>query len=119
MFLAIAAGLTALGSAGCALFGPRETEAPEARLPSWLGRVVMVDAVHGFALVDTGAGSAPAAGTAVLTLRDKRRTALLRVTSEAQPPYVAMEIVDGSPELGDQAVMDESGESPPAPQGES
>jgi len=94
---------------GCALFGPKEPEIPQATLPAWLGRVVMVDATHRFVLVDTGAGTAPAAGTAVMTLREKRRTAVLRVTDEVRAPYVAMEIVNGAPALGDQAVIDEGG----------
>lgn len=104
-----------LGSvAGCAHFGPRKPEVPEATLPTWVGRVVMVDTVHRFVLVDAGSASAPAAGGNVVTLRDKRQTALLRVTAEARPPYVAMDIVEGEPALGDQAALEE-GREPPAP----
>jgi hypothetical protein len=99
---------------GCALLGPKEPQIPEATLPAWIGRVVMVDATHRFVLVDTGAGTPLAAGTDVVTLRDKRRTSLLRVTDEARPPYVAMEILEGTPALGDQAVVDESGPEPTA-----
>jgi len=107
--------LTLAGS-GCALLGPKTPEIPEATLPAWIGRVVMVDTTHRFVLVDTGAGTALAAGTDVMTLRDKRRTALLRVTDEVRPPYVAMEILEGAPALGDQAVIDEGGPEPaPAP----
>ena len=101
------------GLAGCAHFGPKKPEVPEATLPTWVGRVVMVDAVHRFVLVDAGSGSAPAAGRDVVTLRDKRQTALLRVTAEARPPYIAMDIVEGEPALGDQAALEE-GREPPA-----
>jgi len=90
-------------------FKPKKPEAPEAALPAWIGRVVMVDAIHRFVLVDTGAGAAPSVGAKILTIRDKRKTAVLRATGEARQPYVAMEIVEGEPALGDQAALDESG----------
>lgn len=102
------------GLAGCAHFGPKKPEVPEATLPTWVGRVIMVDTLHRFVLVDAGSGSAPAAGRDVVTLRDKRQTALLRVTAEARPPYIAMDIVEGEPALGDQAALEE-GREPPAP----
>lgn len=102
------------GLAGCAHFGSKKPEVPEATLPTWVGRVVMVDTVHRFVLVDAGSSSAPAAGRDVVTLRDKRQTALLRVTAEARPPYIAMDIVEGEPALGDQAALEE-GREPPAP----
>ena len=108
--LALAAAIG--GLAGCAHFGPKKPEVPEATLPTWVGRVVMVDAVHRFVLVDAGSGSAPAAGRDVVTLRDKRQTALLRVTAEARPPYIAMDIVEGEPALGDQAALEEGREPP-------
>jgi len=103
---------------GCALFPPKEPAVPEATLPSWIGRVVMVDGVHRFVLVDTGGGAPPRPGTLVMTLREKRRTGLLRVTEDARPPYVAMEILEGDPQLGDQAALDESRAVPAAPEGE-
>lgn len=95
------------GVSGCAHFRPKKPEVPEATLPTWLGRVVMVDTVHRFVLVDAGSASAPAAGSVVITLRNKQQTALLRVTAEARPPYIAMDIVEGEPSLGDQAALEE------------
>lgn len=116
--LLAALAVSTLAGSGCALFGPKEPEIPEATLPAWIGRVVMVDTTHQFVLVDTGAGTALSAGTSVMTLRDKRRTGLLKVTDEARPPYVAMEILEGAPALGDQAVIDESGPDAAAPPSE-
>jgi hypothetical protein len=107
-----------LAGSGCALFGPKEPEVPEATLPAWIGRVVMVDTTHRFVLVDTGVGMKLDAGTDVMTLRDKRRTGLLRVTDEVRPPYVAMQIVAGTPALGDQAAIDESRPEPAVPPSE-
>jgi len=93
---------------GCALFQKKEDDIPEATLPTWLGRVVMVDAGYRFALIDTGGSGLPPAGTVVLTFREKRRTSVLRVTPEVRPPYLALEIVEGMPAVGDQAALDES-----------
>ena len=105
-------GAALCGVSGCAHFGPKKPEVPEATLPTWLGRVVMVDTLHRFVLVDAGSASAPAAGRDVVTLRDKRKTSLLRVTAEARSPYVAMDILEGEPALGDQAALEESREPP-------
>lgn len=100
----------------CSLLGPKKPDIPEATLPTWLGRVVMVDEVHGFVLVDTGARTVPVAGVKVFTLRDQQKTSSLRATGEARPPYLALEVLEGMPALGDQAVLDESrkvAETPP------
>jgi hypothetical protein len=93
---------------GCTLLGKKNKDVPEATLPSWLGRVVMVDALHRFALVDTGAPVRPPVGAPVMTFRDKRRTSTLRVTEEARPPYLALEIIEGLPALDDKAALDET-----------
>ena len=109
-----AAGLIFCG-AGCALFGTKKQDIPEATLPSWIGRVIMVETGHRFVLVDVGAGSGPAAGTAAMDYREKRRTAQLIVTKESRPPYIAMEVIEGGPALGDQVVADERVVPPVAP----
>jgi hypothetical protein len=109
-----AAGLIFCG-AGCALFGTKKQDIPEATLPSWIGRVIMVETGHRFVLVDVGAGSGPAAGTAAMAYREKRRTAQLIVTKESRPPYIAMEVIEGGPALGDQVVADERVVPPVAP----
>ena len=109
-----AAGLIFCG-AGCALFGTKKQDIPEATLPSWIGRVIMVETGHRFVLVDVGAGSDPAAGTAAMAYREKRRTAQLIVTKESRPPYIAMEVIEGGPALGDQVVADERVVPPVAP----
>jgi hypothetical protein len=57
---ALLLGAALCGVSGCAHFGPKKPEVPEATLPTWLGRVVMVDTLHRFVLVDAGSASAPA-----------------------------------------------------------
>lgn len=113
-FLRIAAGLVAvIFLNGCALLGKKRTPVPEATLPIWVGRIIMVDTVHHFALVDTGASRRMEAGVPLLSFRDQRRTASLVATAESRPPYVAVEITDGFPSVDDQVALDES-HPPPA-----
>ena len=86
----------------------KKPEAPEATLPTWMGRVVMVDSENRFALVDTGAPMKLQAGRKLLAFREKQRTALLETTSESRPPFLAVQLVEGTPALGDQVAVDES-----------
>ena len=114
--LLIAAGL--FGASGCSWlpkwgdgwFGlaKKKPEAPEATLPTWIGRVVMVDAENKFALVDTGAPVRLPAGKRLLAFRDKQRTALLEATGETRPPFLAVQMMEGMPALNDQVAVDES-----------
>lgn len=93
---------------GCNLFPARKPEAPAATLPSWMGRVVMVDKEHGFALVDTGAPVFLPVGAKLLAFSEGRRTAVLRVTAENRPPYLALEILEGEPQVENEVALDES-----------
>ena len=97
---------------GCALFPARKPEAPPATLPSWMGRVVMVDEEHGFALVDTGAPVLLPVGAKLLSFNEGRRTSVLRVTAENRPPYLALEILEGQPRVEDEVALDESRAEP-------
>ena len=86
----------------------KKPEAPEATLPTWMGRVVMVDAENRFALVDTGAPIKLSPGQKLLAFREKQRTAVLETTSEIRPPFLAVKLIDGTPALDDQVALDES-----------
>jgi hypothetical protein len=86
----------------------KKPEAPEATLPAWIGRVVMVDGDNKFALVDTGAPLRLPPGKQLLAFREKQRTALLETTDETRPPFLAVQIVEGMPALEDQVAVDES-----------
>ncbi len=99
---------------GCGLLPKKKPDAPEATLPAWIGRVAMVDQGHRFALVDTGAPMQLAPGAKLLSFRDQCRTASLQATPESRPPYLAVDITEGMPSMGDQVALDES-LPPPAP----
>lgn len=86
----------------------KKPEAPEATLPAWIGRVVMVDTENRFALVDTGAPMRLPTGQKLLAFRDKQRTALLETTGEMRPPFLAVQMVEGVPAIDDQVAVDES-----------
>lgn len=86
----------------------KRPEAPEATLPTWMGRIVMVDAGNRFALVDTGAPVRLPAGQKLLAFRDQQRTALLETTAESRPPFLAVKLLEGMPAADDQVAVDES-----------
>lgn len=94
--------------AGCGLFFKKPPDAQEATLPTWIGRVVMVDATHRFALVETSLPPRLAAEARLLAFRDRRVTADLAVTPEKRPPYLAVNILSGMPAMGDTVALDES-----------
>lgn len=103
--------LFALGAAlcaGCGLLPKKQPEAPEATLPTWIGRVVMVDAAHRFALVETSLPPRLEPDARLLAFRDRRVTAGLAVTPENRPPYLAVNILSGMPASGDTVALDES-----------
>ena len=120
-FRAVAARLVAalvlpLALGGCGLLWKKKPPVPEATLPAWVGRVVMVDADNRFALLDTGAPAQIAPGTKLLAFREQRRTATLTATADSRPPYMAADIAEGLPSTGDQVALDETHppqESPP------
>lgn len=107
LLLAATGGLTA-----CGLLGKKEDDTPEATLPTWIGRVVMVDVTHRFALIEGSTPARLAAGAQLLAFRDRRRTASLQLTAESRPPYLAADITEGLPAIGDTVALDES--RPPA-----
>jgi len=108
--LLAAPGCSLLPKWGDGWFGlvKKKPEAPEATLPTWIGRVVMVDAGNRFALVDTGAPMRLPPGQKLLAFREKQRTALLETTGETRPPFLAVQIVEGMPAIDDQVAVDES-----------
>ena len=100
----------AAGLAGCGLLGKKQPDTPEATLPTWVGRIVMVDTTHRFVLIDAGAPALLEEQARLLAFRDRRVTAVLEPTAESRPPYVAANIVEGAPASGDMVALDESRE---------
>jgi len=101
--------LAAAGLTGCGLWPKKPgDDIPEATLPMWVGRVVMVDAAHRFALIETVGPVRLQPGARLLAFRDAGRTAVLELTSESRPPYLAADLLEGTPALDDRVALDES-----------
>jgi len=105
----------ALLLAGCGILGKKSEEIPGATLPAQVGRIVMVDAVHGFALIDTGSAARLPPQASLLVLRDRQSVATLVLTAESRPPYLAAEIASGQPVVGDVVFLDEARPEDEAP----
>lgn len=108
MFLRTLALASATLLAGCGLLFKKQPDAQEATLPTWIGRVVMVDATHRFALVETSLPPRLEPDARLMAFRDRRVSATLAVTPEKRPPYLAVNILSGMPAMGDTVALDES-----------
>jgi hypothetical protein len=98
----------AVALCGCGSLSGKGEEIPEATLPTWVGRIVMVDAVHRFALVETVGPARLEPGARLLAFAEAGRTAVLELTAENRPPHLAADITGGMPALGDRVALDES-----------
>jgi hypothetical protein len=87
---------------GCALFqGGKEEPAPTAETQNFLGSISMVNEDGRFVLVDFGGFAAPQPGAEVEVRRDGETVATLKVGEEMRRPFAAADIVDGTPQTGD------------------
>jgi hypothetical protein len=66
-----------------------------------VGRVAVVNEELGFVLVDVGSLYIPAAGTALKSFSGGTETGILAVGTEKDRPFIAADIVKGSPKVGD------------------
>ncbi len=105
--------LTSGGPAACLLFAgascaprtqPTADPATHAR-PAVIGEVAVVDEEKKFVLIDLAANLyVPAPGTALRATNASGGTAHLRASPEQRRPFIAANIVDGDPAVGDQVV---------------
>lgn len=92
----------------CGVLGKKPEDVPGATLPTRVGRIVMVDAAHRFALLDAGTARNLAPRAELIALRDRKTAATLVLTAESRPPFLAAEITSGMPVVGDSVFLDES-----------
>jgi hypothetical protein len=70
-----------------------------------VGEIALVNEAKGFVLVDLQSNLyLPAPGSALRTTNASGKTAHLKATPEQKRPFIAADIVDGEPEVGDQVV---------------
>ena len=102
-------GALALGLAfsGCGSSGSRTT-APKAAGPRAInvGEVAVVDKERRFVLIDLESSLyVPAPGVALRTLQGSTETGHLKVSPERKRPFIAADILDGEPKVGDRVVQ--------------
>jgi hypothetical protein len=92
-------------SASCAPAPPPPASGAVVGGPIVVGQVAVVKQAQHFVLIDLGSDlSVPAPGAALRSVSDERETAHLRAAREQKPPFIAAEIIDGHPAVGDEVV---------------
>lgn len=75
------------------------------REPRKVGKVLMVNMLGAFVLIETGTNAAPVQGTALKTMRDGVETGVLTVSGERRGTVIAADITTGTPALGDDVML--------------
>ncbi len=102
LFFCLTIAWSILTLAGCAL----KTRSNAATIgPRVVGEVAVVDEEKRFVLIDLESNLyVPAPGAALRTTNARGETAHLKASPEQKRPFVAADIVDGEPAVGDQVV---------------
>ncbi len=108
-YLAIISSVLALTSCASQTSGKTSGAAATAKAsapePSVVGEVAVVDEEQHFVLVDLESNLyVPAPGTALRAMNAKGEIAHLKTSPEQKRPFVAADIIDGDPAVGDQVV---------------
>ncbi|HEX3816942.1 MAG TPA: hypothetical protein VHW03_01490 [Chthoniobacterales bacterium] len=86
---------------------PRQIQTPLAKPngPIVVGKIAIVNEERHFVLIDLGSFlSVPEPGTALRAVNAAGEIAHLRASPEQQRPFVAADIIDGQPSVGDQVL---------------
>jgi len=91
---------------GCRLNpNPERTAARAAEQPVAVGEVALVDEANRFVLIDLASSLyVPEPGVLLRAKNASGKTARLKTAAERKRPFVAADIVDGEPKVGDQVV---------------
>jgi hypothetical protein len=87
----------------CACAHPAKRPGSKISAPVFVGEIAMINQGTGFVLVDISSASSPPPPASELTTRnaDGVETSRLKVTPENKRPFIAADIVSGSPKRGD------------------
>ena len=100
-----AATSSLLAFPGCATHPRPATAAPRPAHPSVVGEIAVVNEEKRFVLIDLGSNLyVPAPGTAMHSINAAGATAHLKASSEQKRPFIAADIIDGQPAVGDEVV---------------
>jgi hypothetical protein len=90
---------------GCAPQPRPATAAPRPARPSVVGEIAVVDEEKRFVLIDLGSNLyVPAPGAAMNSINAAGAIAHLKASPEQKRPFIAADIIDGEPGVGDEVV---------------
>ena len=90
---------------GCAPRPRPAASAPASVRPSVVGEIAVVDEEKRFVLIDLDSNLyVPAPGAALRSINPMGETAHLKASPEQKRPFIAADIVDGEPAVGDEVV---------------
>jgi len=90
---------------GCASQPRRAATASQPANLSSVGEIAVVDGEKRFVLIDLGSNLyVPAPGAALHSINAAGATAHLKASPEQKRPFVAADIIDGEPAVGDEVV---------------
>jgi hypothetical protein len=105
LMIAAAAAASVLPLSGCAPRPRSVATVPAAVRPSVVGEIAVVDEEKRFVLIDLDSNLyVPAPGAALRSTNPAGETAHLRASPEQKRPFIAADIVDGEPAVGDEVV---------------
>ena len=95
-----------LSGTGC-VTGPRPAATSAAPAPPpVVGEIALVDEEQRFVLIDLDSNLyVPAPGTALRATNPSGKTAQLKASPEQKRPFIAADIIDGDPVVGDQVIQ--------------
>lgn len=103
--IAAAAAIWLSFSTGCASTARPTAASAAPSAPTVVGEIAVVDEEQRFVLVDLDSNLyVPSAGTALRATNASGQTAHLKASPEQKRPFIAADIVDGDPAVGDQVV---------------
>ncbi len=83
----------------------KKSKPPEATPVDWTGEIRMVNSPGNFVLVESTSATTPVAGEKYLAMRGATETAVLRMTSLRNHPFLIADIISGEPATGDRIYL--------------
>jgi hypothetical protein len=82
----------------------RRPTPPQAQVPRLIGVIKMVDEDDRFVLIDATTFQGAGPGDLLISIRDQKETANLRMSNLQNPPFLIADIASGNPAPGDRVV---------------
>jgi hypothetical protein len=82
----------------------RRPKPPQAQVPRLIGVIKMVDEDDRFVLIDATTFQGAGPGDLLISIRDQKETANLRMSTLQNPPFLIADIASGNPAPGDRVV---------------